>query len=235
LNNLQQFAPLLAQTRKGERSVTGDDEQNPASVPDDSKGVDPDIVNAERLFAGKRFTSGLLPFTPPDKSGFTGYAGPRLPASVAPGVPVVQSATLSDRGMQRWEKVLSKTDAQRQEGNPTGDIRLTQAKWKVNGRPIDQTTYFRNGVFREADWHRKNADVEEAPVEFNVNILGTDYGQHTLVVSQKPSGEASQGNYTTGIQWRDLMPVIRRIDLTGRTLRLYDPPARSIAFVLEIV
>ena len=237
LRNLHEFAPLLARKSKGEASVTGDDEQEPqqsTSTPkSDSRTIDPDVLKAEKLFAGKKFIS-RVPFTPPMQTGSnTGRrAAKRSPGAMAAPT---GAAPPRDRGIQRWQKKLSATDAQRQTGNTTGDVRLTQAGWKVNGRQIDQTTYFRNEVFRQANWHRKNASVEEATVTFAVRILGTDYGLHRLVVSHKPSGEASQGNYTTGIQWGDLMTVTKQTDLTGRTLRLFDPPAGQTAFVLEIV
>jgi hypothetical protein len=237
LKNLQQFAPLLAQKSKGEASVTGDDEQDPADVTASTKSgsKEPDVAKAEALFAGKRFKSPV-PFTPPKKADTKRpTAEARSATSGGSRTGTVATAGTHDRGTQRWQKRLSATDAQRQEGNPTGDIRLTQAKWTVNGRFINQTTYFRNEVFGRANWLRKNAEVEEATVEFNVKILGVDHGLHNLIVSHKPSGEASQSNYTTGIQWGDLMAVARQTDLTGRILRLYDPPAGGTAFVLEIV
>jgi len=239
LNSLQQFAPLLARRSTGETSVAGDDEQNPTQVNSskrDSNTADAEIANVEKLFAGKRFNSHV-PFTPAGKSSSAGRAA--APPGFGPGGPPAETAATTiatpNRGKLRWQKVLSATDAQRQYGNPTGDIRLTQAKWTENGRRIDQTTYFRNVVFRQENWQRKNADVEEATVEFVVNIMGVDYGRHKLVVSHKPSGEASQSNYTTGIQWGELMSVTQQNDLTGRTLQLFDFQGDRTAFVLEIV
>jgi len=238
LKNLQRFAPLLARKSKGETSVAGDDEQAPSqTTPTTKKGYeagDPAILEAEKLFAGKRFKS-RVPFTAPSKSSSRGRAATKRRSRSARTAPKGDGPSTSpDRGILVWQKILSRTDAQRQKGHPTGDIRLTQAK-KDNPRHIDQTTYFRNEVFGKAKWHRKNAEVKEATVAFYVNILGIDYGRHNLVVSHKPSGEAKQGNYSTGIRWGDLMPITKQTDLTGRTLRLFDPPADETAFVLEIV
>jgi len=239
LKNLQRFAPLLARKSKGESSVAGDDEQSPRKITsttkNDSKAGDPDIAEAEKFFAGKRFKSRVR-FTAPGKSRSKVRAASKR-RSRSTGIPSTKRGVASaspDRGMLVWQKILSKTDAQRQNGHRTGDIRLTQAK-NENPRQIDQTTYFRNEVFGKAKWHRKNAEVKEATVAFYVNILGIDYGRHNLVVSHKPSGEAKQGNYSTGIRWGDLMPITKQTDLTGRTLRLFDPPADETAFVLEIV
>ena len=57
--------------------------------------------------------------------------------------------------MQRelmWRKTLSRTDAQRQKGNQTGDLRLTQARFEYRGKRIDQTKYFRYEVFGDGEW-----------------------------------------------------------------------------------
>jgi hypothetical protein len=143
---------------------------------------------------------------------------------------------LEERGPQRWEKKLTATDAQRQIGNPTGDIRLTKAGWKVNGKLIDNTTYFRYVVFGGCNWTRKDEKVEEALVPFDVKILGKSYGVNTLVVSHKPSGEADQHNYTTGIQWGTLAYLTRQVNLTNKLLRLYAPPAgREEPYFIEIL
>ena len=237
LKNLQQFAPLLARKSKSEVSVAGDDEQDQVSstTKGKSKPVDPEIAKAEALFAGKKFNSSV-PFTPPTKHKASASGVPAKRASGGrQAVPTSASSTTAARGMLRWEKELTPTDAQRQDGNPTGDIRLTRAEWRVNGKLIAWRTYFRKNVFGKAAWRRKNAKVEQATVEFNVIVLGQNYGINNLVVSHKPSGASGQGNYTTGIQWGNLTGLTKRIDLTGRTLRLYDPAAGETAFTLEIV
>lgn len=53
-----------------------------------------------------------------------------------------------------WEKHnLPKSDTQQpsEKSNPTCNLRLSQAGYKVDGQKIDQTTYFRNEVFQSAN------------------------------------------------------------------------------------
>jgi hypothetical protein len=149
--------------------------------------------------------------------------------SVAAPPPVEKknkSSHPSSLGAILWAKKLTKTDAQRQVGNPTGDIRLTAAAFKVDGKIVDQTTYFRQVVFVNSEWLTEHTGpfVEVASIVFRVWIANTNYGEVNLLVSHKPSGEAGQGNYTTGIRWGSLMPLLRSThDITGMSLRLYAP------------
>lgn len=56
-----------------------------------------------------------------------------------------------------WEKHnLPKSDTQQpsEKSNPTCNLRLSQAGYKVNGQKIDQTTYFRDEVFSECEWEK---------------------------------------------------------------------------------
>jgi len=126
-----------------------------------------------------------------------------------------------------WRKRLSKTDAQRQSGNQTGDIRLTQARFERNGAVIDQTTYFRHYVFADGDWktvsYRGKEDREVATFVFKV-IIGEDIAGHFMMdVSHKPSGEAGQGNYTTGLRWGPTFMhyLLHREDVTGMDLEIF--------------
>ena len=102
-----------------------------------------------------------------------------------------------------WQKKLSKTDAQRQLGNPTGDLRLTRAKFLVDGNHIDQTQYFRHIVFKNENWRAKEGkQVKEISIVlFKVFIDDEFVGEDNLEIQHKPSGEANQSNYTTGIRW----------------------------------
>lgn len=132
------------------------------------------------------------------------------------------------RGREVWSKKLSLTDAQRQHGNPTGDLRLVQAQ-NYNTRPIEQTTYFRDEVFGSLIWHAEKDEpfVEVAEVDFDITLMGTHYGNHILTVSHKPTGEAKQGNYTTNIRWGSFASILHSIDISDRILRLYAPTAGS--------
>jgi HKD family nuclease len=130
-----------------------------------------------------------------------------------------------------WQKTnLPASDVQRQTGNVTGGLRLTQARWSVNDNPIDQTTYFRNEVFGNLVWRewRTSPYSERTEVDFDINILGESYGIHQLMISHKPSGEAGQHNYTTILHWGELGDIIRELNLIGRTFSLYSPPSGEI-------
>jgi hypothetical protein len=138
-----------------------------------------------------------------------------------------------------WSKQLSPTDAQRQDGHRTGDLRLVQAEaW--NPARIDQTTHFRQNVFGQFPW----AVVRQAPlsetteVDFDVTICGTHYGVRTLTLSHKPSGEAGEGNYTTNIRWgsqQALGQILQTVDVSNHMFRLYapDPGAATFFIVVE--
>ena len=107
--------------------------------------------------------------------------------------------------------------------NPTGGLRLTQARFQSGGQVIDQTTYFRNDLFDNYNWIavRQNPYVEDAIIPFSIKIFGKDFGVHHLTVKHKPSGVAGQGNYTTSISWGRISKVIRRYDLRTKTLNLH--------------
>ncbi|GER78510.1 MAG: phospholipase D family protein [Anaerolineales bacterium] len=137
-----------------------------------------------------------------------------------------------------WQKLnLPASDVQRQAGNVTGGLRLTQARWSVNDDPIDQTTYFRNNVFGNLDWREWRASPysERTEADFDIYILGESYGIHELMISHKPSGEAGQHNYTTILHWGELGEVIRELNLIGRTFSLYAPPPGEVEpFTIQI-
>jgi hypothetical protein len=137
-----------------------------------------------------------------------------------------------------WQKAkLPASDVQKQKGHVTGVLRLSQAKWKVAGNVIDQTTYFRDSVFKQLSWSVWKAEPynEKAEANFQVYILGYKYGIHKLMISHKPGGEAGQGNYTTSLHWGDLADTIQELNLVGRTLKLYAPPSgKTEPFIIEI-
>lgn len=131
-----------------------------------------------------------------------------------------------------WEKKLTKTDAQRQTGNPTGDLRLTRARFKINNSEIDQTKYFRHTIFGEQNWVEKKGRTEKeiCQVLFTIHVEGEEIGQSELEIQHKPSGEASQSNYTTGIRWGPWLShiLINEINCTGLTLRLWKDDGYTI-------
>lgn len=150
-----------------------------------------------------------------------------------------QNSTQPSLGELLWQKTkLPSSDVQRQKGNVTGGLRLVQAKWKVSDNFINQTTYFRNDIFGHLIWStwKTKPYSEKTETSFDVYILGKSYGVHELMISHKPSGEASQHNYTTILHWGVLAETIRQLNLVGKIFNLYSPPAgQTEPFIIEVV
>lgn len=153
-------------------------------------------------------------------------------ASTTPQPKATEIASVSPsakRGALLWEKRLAASDVQSQPGHPTGVIRLTQAKWRVGGKLIDWTVYFRRKLFGGFAWKKvkEHPFVEETEIQVDVTILGVHVGVHRLKISDKPSGEAGQGNYTSSLHWGELGNNIKKAKLAGKILKLYAPTAGS--------
>ncbi|MFN8403959.1 MAG: phospholipase D family protein [Anaerolineales bacterium] len=163
-------------------------------------------------------------------------ANARVPTKILKPVRV---SAIPEFGERLWQKTnLPASDVQRQKGNVTGGLRLVQAKWKVLGNFIDQTTYFRNDVFGRLAWSvwKEKPYSERAEANFGVYILGKNYGVHQLMISHKPSGEAGQHNYTTILHWSDLAETIRQLNLVGKTFNLYAPKDGQMEiFTIEVI
>ena len=141
-------------------------------------------------------------------------------------------------------KRLSKTDAQRQKGNQTGDIRLTQARFIVGGKVIDQTRYFREDIFGDCEWEqalkvqglkRVYSFREKTHAKFRIVIEEEGEWNLILEIAHKPSGEAKQGNYTTGIRWGPLMSAFLEFDkdVTGFKLELFKLGSNEFELVIS--
>lgn len=135
-----------------------------------------------------------------------------------------------------WQKQLAPSDVQSQSGHPTGGLRLTQAKWKVGGQLINQTKYFRNDLFGHLPWSifKVSPRVEQIEVKFEVIINGKNYNIFKLRISDKQSGEAGQGNYTSILHWGDLAGVIRSLNLKGKLLKLFAPLQGKDTYLIDI-
>jgi hypothetical protein len=120
--------------------------------------------------------------------------------------------------------------------NPTGGLRLVQDDFRVGGTVIDQASYFRNTVFAGYNWSqvRANPFVEVATVPFELIIGGSHEGSFNLEVRHKPSGVASQGNYTTSISWGAASQKIAQQNLTNLKLELFAPTATNSSFLIHI-
>jgi HKD family nuclease len=216
--------------------------------------VDEDSVAEQRERSGDQETDetkagleplfGTMDIAPPPEGGRrphppgpAGAAAAPAGSAVAASAPVGTPAAVGRRGPILWQKKLAPSDVQSQTGHPTGVVRLTQAKWRVGSSLIDWTTYFRRNLFGGFNWTTARAKplVEETQIRFDITILGVKLGVQTLKVSDKPSGEAGQRNYTSSLHWGGLGDRIRNANLTGKTLRLYGPAASSSEpFFIEI-
>ena len=154
---------------------------------------------------------------------------PAVPAGITPSsTPIF--------GQLVWLKPsLPASDLQLNPGHAPGVLRLTQAKYKVGGSVIDQTTYFRNQVFAGLTWaYNPVAQKDEAVAPVSLIIAGVYVGDFDMPLSHKPAWAAGQGNYTTGLHWSGATSHIKHHGLVGRALKLYQPASASGRYVLEI-
>jgi hypothetical protein len=212
LETLDSFAPLLQKAGRGEGAGRGGRQrQAPA---------DPKLEAAEALFGG---TSIRVPR--PQAI----YRPKRQERRAGVVEPITLEVVPIGRGQLIWRKInLPKSDVQiagRQATKPTGGVRLTQARFTVEGRKIDKTTYFRNILFGGFPWTviRQVPFKDATSVRFDITILGQPYGIRQLQISNKPSGEAGQANYTSILHWGELGARVRELNLVGRTFNLYAP------------
>lgn len=174
-----------------------------------------------------------LPFTVPAKTKKKKARKPKPPQAV-PGVPM---SAMPHYGQLVWAKPnVPEGDLQLLKvGHISGVLRLTQARYEVDGHKIDHTTYFRNDVFGQLAWtYDQVAQKEVAVAPVSLIVAGVYVGDFDLRLSHKPAWEAGQGNYTTGLHWHDATDHIRKPGLVGRTLRLFEPALPGGRFVIEI-
>jgi HKD family nuclease len=224
-----------------------------------AKGVVPDENTRKRNFNKKTGSSNQQPTgqqsglnVPRRSAASIPSSFPRKPAStttsttppvIVPTPPVnntqIQQTTPSQNRILVWQKLsLSQSDAQRVPAGTaiTGNLKLSQARFRVNNVYIDQTIYFRNNIFRNLTWvHTKpnNNSYEEAFCPFDITILGNSIGVYTLKLSHDPVRIAGQGNTPTWLHWGNtLIPFLQQNNITGKTLHLYTV---GQSFSIEIV
>ena len=101
---------------------------------------------------------------------------------------------------------------------------------------IDQRHYFRNYVFGDLDWQPdlRVTHYERAVAQFDIIIVGVDYGTFELRISHNTSTESrayEQRNSMTQLHWGDARTLVAREDLLARTIYLYKSESR---FIIEI-
>jgi HKD family nuclease len=160
---------------------------------------------------------------------------PRISTIPQITIPIVQS---QQPLVLVWQKLsLSKSDAQVVPSgtNGTGNLKLSQARFKVNSTVIDQITYFRYQVFNSLTWAKTKPNrnsYEEAICSFQITILGTSIGMFPLKISHDKLRIADQGNTPTWLHWGNFSPILQQTNLAGRTLNLFQS---NQSFFIEIV
>ena len=139
-----------------------------------------------------------------------------------------------------WQKLaLSQSDAQSVPSgtNGTGNLKLSQAGFMVEGELIDYNTYFRDHVFQHLPWAStkpSNTSYQETICNFDVTILGISYGSQPIKLSHNPARISNQKNVSSWLHWgNNLRIALQRTNVTGRTLNLYQ--IGSNEFSIEII
>lgn len=121
--------------------------------------------------------------------------------------------------------------------NPTGSM-----LFKVGdpSQKIDQRHYFRDVVFKDADWKfgtkTKDKHKEFCNVKFRIIIKDIDYGIHTLELTHDTRTNTAtylQNNSVTNIRWGSVVKsLIAQEDLLDDILCIYAPDSDSDIFTL---
>lgn len=199
-----------------------EDERNPKTQTAMGAGTQGNITSKKRI---------NLPFV----------GSPKKPKAKKPKpIPIIAAGIPSSAapifGQLVWLKPrLPASDLQLNPGHAPGVLRLTQARYSVNGAVIDQTTYFRNQVFAALNWtYNPVAQKDEAVAPVSLIIAGVYVGDFDMPLSHKPAWAAGQGNYTTGLHWSGATSHIKHHGLVGRALKLYQPASIGGRYVVEI-
>lgn len=96
----------------------------------------------------------------------------------------------------------------------TGNLRLSQAGYTVDGVSIEQTTYFRDTVFGQCDWETTE---KGGKTQINVEVVidSEIKGEYDLKVTHELHRETNQDNVTTILHWKNAMPVLEENNITG--------------------
>jgi hypothetical protein len=146
---------------------------------------------------------------PPAAAGVgTGGTPSSVTPSSTPATPPTTNAPARSLTIARWCKELKSSDAQwvSANTNPTGKLRLSQAK-----HPIDQRRYFRYQLFGNEAWFqtiRGANSYDVADVEFDVTIRGKSLGKINLRIDHAPHREAAQNNVTTVLAWGPINKIL---------------------------
>jgi len=183
---------------------------------EDADGITTDPPT-ESVFSGATIIKAGMP--PPLRPRLRTEGKPANRYKPDPTVPGAFLPTTNDSftSSLRWQKKLSKADAQQptvQRTKRTGNLKLSQA-----GNAIDHNTYFRNDLFGDLPWTRKDTKggtKEEVYVTFAVSIAGIDHGPHQLKVDHASHRVAGQSNVPTWLHWGpELAQLLHTTNYTG--------------------
>ncbi len=220
-----------------------------------SRGIVPDEVTRSKSYAKKTSIaphSSNLTAIPKRKTPKVPSSFPKKPrattavsrvsqrlASAVTVQPVITIPVAQPTRILVWQKQsLSQSDAQNVPHGTkiTANLKLSQARFKINNVLIDQKIYFRNQIFNHLTWVKTKANsnsYEEAFCSFEVTILGNPVVPFTLKLSHDPVRIASQGNTPTWLHWgNSILPLLQQNNITGRTLNLFQS---NQTFAIEII
>lgn len=230
-----------------------------------ARGIVPDESERKRIYSAKR-ASAIPTTTTPTTNTITvpRRTTARIPASfpvkprvaiagvaiqqprtivtpppVQPAVVVRPIVTPPQPRLLVWQKLsLSRSDAQFVPAgtNGTGNLKLSQAGFRLNGLLIIYNTYFRNQVFQNLSWAKTkptSTTYEETICNFDITIMGTSYGIQPIKLSYDPIRISNQANTPSWLHWGNtLMTILQQTNVTGCTLNLYQT---GQGFAIEIV
>lgn len=230
-----------------------------------ARGIVPDESERKRIYSAKkasaspttttpttnavtipRRTTARIPANFPVKPKVViAGAGIQQPSTIAtpppaqPAVVIQPIPTPPQPRLLVWQKLsLSRSDAQFVPAgtNGTGNLKLSQAGFRLNGSLINHNTYFRNQVFQNLSWAKTkptSTTYEETICNFDITIMGTPYGVQPIKSSYDPIRISNQANTPSWLHWGNtLMTLLQQTNVTGRTLNLYQT---GQSFAIEIV
>jgi HKD family nuclease len=127
-----------------------------------------------------------------------------------------------------WKKLsLSNSDAQHVPNGtqPTYNLKLSQAKFKIKDKIIDQKIYFRENVFKKLEWQntkKDNLDYQETHCNFDIIVNNTYLGIQKLKLSHDSKRISGQGNTPTWLHWNDILVAYFQSNIVyQKSLSLY--------------
>lgn len=153
-------------------------------------------------------------------------AKPRTAAKTPSSAPKASISAL------RWCKQLTASDAQKNTGHKTAQLRLTKS-----GFDIQHTTYFRSVMFGFLSWNsetKRSHQYEVTQTNFQVAIAGKPLGSRTLKIHYAPHQEQSQHNYTSVIYWdEELKQELNATSYTGNWVVIERDTAGKFSLTIQ--